>query len=107
VNGPRPIAQVNFARAAGLEAVGDLENTFEMLQSVVEACDRMAHRFLGTIARIDAARVAGLIDRSQEQTRLLDEAESLADGMRAQRFLDQITAMRGEGQKATASGSRA
>ena len=106
VNGPRPLAQVNFARAAESEASGDLEGAFGTLQSVIADCDRMSHRFLGTIARVEAARVAGLLDMRDHQIRLLDEAQSLAEGMRAQRFLDQITAMRGEGRKATASGSR-
>jgi class 3 adenylate cyclase/tetratricopeptide (TPR) repeat protein len=106
VNGLRPTTQVNFARAAAAEAREDWKESFEILLSVIEGCDRMAHRFLGTMARIDAARVAGPLDRGEEQARLLDEAEPLAAGMGAQRLLDQIAAMRGEGRKATASGSR-
>ncbi len=105
--GPGPTAQVNLARAALAEAHGDLEESFEILLSVMGSCDQMANRFLGTIARIDAARVAGLLLRGEEQARVLDEAEPLAAAMGARRFLDQITEMRNEGQEATASGSRA
>jgi hypothetical protein len=65
----------------------------------------MSNRFVGTLARIEAARVAGLLDNATEQIRLLDEAESLAQFMSAGRFLDQIAEMRAHGKKAAAGGS--
>jgi hypothetical protein len=103
VNGRRPETQVNFARAAAAEARGDLTESLDTLISVIESCDQMAYRLLGTLARIDAARVAGLLDQSEEQGRLLDEAEHMAAGMAAQRLIDEIVEMRGGGRKATAS----
>lgn len=107
VNGVRAEAQVNFARAAVSEAHGDFKESLDALVSVIESCDQMSYRFLGLVARIGAARIAGLLDMREDQTRLLDQAQSLADNMRAQRFVDEITAMRGNGQKTAASGGRA
>lgn len=104
--GPGPIAQVDLARAAVTEAGGDLETSIEILGSVIDACDQMNNRFLGMIARLDAARVAGLLQNDGEKSKLLDEAGSLAVIMGAQRILDLITEARGEGRKAAASGSR-
>ena len=104
--GPRPTAQVDLARAALAEAHGDLEESFEILLSIVESCDQMADRFLGTVARIDAARVAGLLERTTEKANLLDEAEAIAATMGARRFLDQITELRGDGRTAAVSGHR-
>jgi predicted AAA+ superfamily ATPase len=107
VSGLRATTQVNFARAAAAEAREDWKESFEILLSVIESCDRMAHRFLGTMARLNAVRVARLLGRDDDQAKLLDEAESLATKMGAQRFLEEIAAMRGEGRKAATSGSRA
>lgn len=105
VNGRRPETQVTFARAAAAEAKGDLTQSLDTLVSVIESCDQMGHRFLGTLARIDAARVTGLLDQQEEQARLLDAAEQLANGMAAQRLLDEIVEMRGRGRRATAAGT--
>jgi len=106
VYGRRPQTQVSFARAAAAEARGDLTESLDTLVSVIESCDDMAHRVLGTLARIDAARVAGLLDQDDEQSRLLDEAEQMAAGMGAQRLIDEVVEMRGKGRKATATGTR-
>jgi hypothetical protein len=102
--GPSPTAQVDLARAAVAEAHGDLDQSFEILASVIESCDQMVNRFLGTLARIDAARVAGLLQKDEEKSRLLDEAEVIAEVMRARRFLDQIAEMRDEGRETAAAG---
>jgi hypothetical protein len=105
--GPRPTVQVNYARAAVAEARDDLSESLKILLSVVGSCDQMSDRFLGTMARINAARVARLLGRDEDEAKLLDEAEPLATMMGAQRFVDEIAAMRGDGRKAAASGSRA
>jgi ATP/maltotriose-dependent transcriptional regulator MalT len=106
VNGRRPETQVNFARAVAAEARGDLTESLDTLVSVIESSDQMAHRLLGTLARIDAARVAGLLDQDEEQGKLLDEAEQMAAAMAAQRLIDEIVEMRGGGRQASASGTR-
>ena len=103
--GPGPTADVDFARAAVAEAQGDLAEALELLSSVIVANDEMSNRFVGTLARIEAARVAGLLDNATEQIRLMDEAESLAQFMSAGRFLDQIAEMRADWKKAAAGGS--
>ena len=105
--GPRPTAQVDVARAAVAEARGEFEKSLEILRRVIGSCDQMGHRFLGTTARIDGARVAQLLDRPDEHEALLDEAESLASGMGARRLIDQIVGMRDDGREAATSGSRA
>jgi class 3 adenylate cyclase/tetratricopeptide (TPR) repeat protein len=107
VIGPRPTAQVNLARATVAEGRGNLEESLEILHTVISACDEMGHRFLGTIARINAARVAGLRGEGEERERLLGEAEPMATRMGARRFLEEIAAMRGDGRTATAAGNRA
>ena len=103
--GPGPEADVDIGRAALAEARGNLAEAFELLSSAIVANDEMSNRFVGTLARIEAARVAGLLDNATEQIRLLDEAESLAQFMSAGRFLDQIAEMRAHGKKAAAGGS--
>lgn len=103
--GPGPSADVDIGRAALAEVQGKLPEAFGLISSVIVANDGMTNRFVGALARIDGARVAGLLDNSSEQTRLLDEAESLAQFMGAERLLDQIAEMRADGKDAAAAGS--
>ena len=65
----------------------------------------MSNRLLGTMARIDGARVTGLLENEDDQAILLDEAEALAVAMGAQRFVTRIRDMRGETRQAATSGS--
>ena len=96
-------AQVDLARAALAEANGESNESLAILESIIDSWDRMSNRFLGTVGRIEAARVAGLLGKGEDHVRLLDEAESLGDAMGARRFLDQIIEMRGEAHEASAS----
>ena len=103
--GRGPIAHVDLARAAVAETRNEPDKAIELLRSVIESCDQMSNRLLGTMARIDAARVSGLLENEDDQAILLDQAEALAVTMGAQRFLTRISEMRGESRQAATSGS--
>lgn len=102
--GPGPTADVDFARAALAEAQANLSKAFDLLSSVIGASDEMSNRFVGTMARIEAARVAGRLGIEAEQTKLLAEAETLAREMGANRLLDQIADLRADGHETAVAG---
>ena len=97
-------ADLDFGRANLAELRGGKNDAFTLLTSVIAACDAMANRFGGACVRIEAARVAGLLARSEDGTRWLAEAEALAQSMGAGRLLQQVAEMRTGGKKAAATG---
>ena len=103
--GPGPIADMGVGRAALAEANGNLVEAFDLLSSAIAGHDAIAHRFGGTMARIEAARIGSLLGKDEERDALLDEAESLAGTMGARRLLDQIAEMRADGKEAALAGS--
>jgi hypothetical protein len=103
--GPAATADVDFGRANLAESRGELTAAAGLLASVIAANDEMSNRFGGAGARIEAARLAGLESDDETKIRLLEEAESLAKAMKANRLLDQIARLRGDGRVAVTAGS--
>jgi class 3 adenylate cyclase/tetratricopeptide (TPR) repeat protein len=98
--GPGPEADLDFARAILAEARGELAEAADLLSSVIGASDRMSNRFGAATARIEAARVAGLLGHHDDKALWLEEAESAARAMKASRLLDLISDLRREGVEA-------
>jgi tetratricopeptide (TPR) repeat protein len=96
--GPWGQADVKYAQANLAELRGDLGSAFDLLAQVIADYDGMSHRFGGTMARIEAARVAGIQAHDDDKARLLVEAESLARSMTAKRLLALIADLRTTGQ---------
>ena len=103
--GPGRYADVETAHAALAEMNGNLDEAFRGLSSAVSAFDGMSNRYAATMARIEAARVAGLLGKEDEQMALLHEARSHAKAMAARRLLDQITSLSAKGKKAATGGN--
>ena len=102
--GPGPQASIDYARAALAQAKGDHGQSLALLTGVIASSDARSNRFLGTVARLDAARNARHLDLAVEAAKLLAEAEQLAESMGARRWLDQIAEMRIKAHPAAASG---
>jgi len=102
--GEGPSAKIDFARAAIAEARGDHERAVTILTPVIDAADRMSDRWLGTFARIGAARNSLALGEDESAMGLLDDAEGAARTMKAQLLLDQINDLRPGGEVAVSSG---
>jgi tetratricopeptide (TPR) repeat protein len=103
--GPGPTADVETAHAAIAEMNGNLDEASRGLAAAVSTFDGISNRFAATMARIEAARVAGLLGKEDERMGFLDEAKSQAKAMGARRLIDQIISLAGDGKKEATGGS--
>jgi hypothetical protein len=103
--GPGPTADVELAEAALAEMNGRLDDAFRRLSSAVSDFDGISNRFAATMARNEAARVAGLLGKEGEQIALIEGAKAQAQAMGSRRLLDQIASLSADGKRAATGGT--
>ena len=102
--GRGPAADLEAARGILAELRGTPSEAFDRLNSAIATYDEIANRFSATMARIDAARVAGLLGKDSDRAALLESAKSDAERMGARRLLDLMASLSADGRKAAAGG---
>lgn len=103
--GPGPRAELEAARGTLAELQGNPSEAFDRLTSAIATFDEIENHFNGTTARIDAARMAGLLGKDDERITLLETAKKDAEKMGARRLLDQMASLSTGGKKAAAGGT--
>jgi class 3 adenylate cyclase len=102
--GPGHTADLEAARGALLELQGSSAEAFDRLSSAIATFDEMENRFGATVTRIDAARIAGLLERDDERIALLETAKKDAERMGAHRLLDLMASLSTDAKKAATGG---